>query len=153
MTAHAGRLGRIIAFRRLAEQLRNGELAEALAAAAASARAMQLQSRFLDQGREATISALLAGDQAEWQMAEAQTEVARWNHRHLEVMHAEHEQMVDTARERLLESRLESEQAELLRRELLARQAAEQERMAQALSDEDYLLRLSRRQRSPIKHR
>ena len=141
MTRRAERLGRLLAIRRLNEDLDRGALATALARVAEVESALARQETALVESRVASRSALGAGERGEWLLADAQREVAGWNRARLRVLLQARAEEVAPATEKFLESRREHEQVKRLVED--AREAArvEEDRRAQAAADDWFLSR------------
>lgn len=141
MTRRAERLGRLLAIRRLNEDLDRGALAAALAGVAEVESALARQETALMESRVAARTALGAGERGEWLLADAQGEVAGWNRTGLRAVLRERAEAVAPAMEKFLESRREHEQVKQLVEN--ARQAAqlEEDRRAQAAADDWFLSR------------
>lgn len=139
MSSKARRLDRLLAIRRLGEDLDRRTLALALASVAEVEVALARQETTLVNARLAARRALTVGDRGEWLMADAQIEVAGWNRGRLGVLLEMRAGEVPPAMEKFLESRREHEQV----RQLVgnAQKAAEIEegRKAQAASDDWFL--------------
>ena len=144
MLRPAERLGRLLAVRRLREELDRGALTAALAGVAEVEAALARQETALVQSRVAARTALGAGERGEWLLADAQEEVAGWNRDRLGALLRTREEAVAPAMEKFLESRREHEQVKQLVAD--ARQAArmEEDRKAQAAADDWFLSRRGR---------
>lgn len=147
MSGTAGRIGRLLAIRRLGEERDRRTLTQALASVAEVEAALARQETALTGARMAARRALDDGDRGGWLMADAQSEVARWNRERLGVLLERRASAVPPAMERFIESRREQEQVKHLAEG--ARQAAETEEghRAQAASDDWFLSRRMRRTR------
>jgi hypothetical protein len=144
VSGRARRLARLIAIRRLSEELDRRALALALASVAEVEVALGVQERALAESKAAARVALSVGERGQWLLADAQGEVAGWNRRRLGVLLCERAEAVASAMEKFVESRREHEQVKQLVED--ARQAAgtEEDRRAQALADDWFLSRMGR---------
>jgi len=137
----AERLGRLLAIRRVAEEMAQGRLQLASAAVTEVETALSVQQTTLIEAGVAGREALAGGERGDWLMAEAQAEVAGWNRGRLGVLLGVRKTLAAPAMEDFLESRREFEQVKLLLED--ARQAAriDQNRRAQAAADDWFLSR------------
>jgi hypothetical protein len=137
-------LDRLLAIRRLSEELDRNALAMALASVHEAESAIAGQEAMQAEAKQVGRQALTTGDRSEWLMADAQNEVAGWNRKRLETLREERAKAVPPAMEKFMESRLEHEQVKKLIEN--ARQVAEIEggRRAQAASDDWFLSRRMR---------
>lgn len=147
MSGKARRLDRLLAIRRLGEDLDRGTLALALASVAEVEAALERQETTLADARLAARRALTAGDRGKWLMADAQTEVAGWNRGRLDVLLETRAVEVPPAMEKFLESRCEHEQVKQLVENAQQVEEIEEGRRAQAASDDWFLSRRMRRAR------
>jgi Leu/Phe-tRNA-protein transferase len=147
VSGKARRLDRLLAIRRLGEDLDRGTLALALASVAEVEAALERQETTLADARLAARRALTAGDRGEWLMADAQTEVAGWNRGRLDVLLETRAVEVPPAMEKFLESRCEHEQVKQLVENAQQVEEIEEGRRAQAASDDWFLSRRMRRAR------
>ena len=147
MSGKARRLVRLLAIRRLGEDLDRGTLALALASVAEVEAALARQETTLADARLAARRALTAGDRGKWLMADAQTEVAGWNRGRLDVLLETRAVEVPPAMEKFLESRCEHEQVKQLVENAQQVEEIEEGRRAQAASDDWFLSRRMRRAR------
>ena len=144
MSGKARRLDRLLAIRRLGEDLDRGTLALALASVAEVEAALERQETTLADARLAARRALTAGDRGKWLMADAQTEVAGWNRGRLDVLLETRAVEVPPAMEKFLESRCEHEQVKQLVENAQQVEEIEEGRRAQAASDDWFLSRRMR---------
>lgn len=144
MSGRTGRLTRLLAIRRLSQELDRRTLALALASVAEVEAALGMQERALTESRVAARAALSEGDRGQWLLADAQGEVAGWNRGRLDVLLGERAEIVAPAMEKFVESRREHEQVKRLVED--ARQATriEEDRRAQAAADDWFLSRRGR---------
>jgi len=140
----AQRLGRLLAVRRVAEEMAQSRLQLASAAVHEVETALGAQQMTLIEAGAAGREALAIGERGDWLMADAQAEVAGWNRGRLGVVLATRKTLVAPAMEDFLESRRELEQVKLLVED--ARRAAriDDDRRAQAAADDWFLSRLVR---------
>lgn len=138
------RLIRLRAVRQLIENVSRRDLQIALAAVAEVNTALHEQEAAHADAALSARTALAAADRGEWLFADAQAEVAGWNRQRLNVLLPERMSEVARAMENFLETRREHAQV----RQLIeaARQAAkiEDDRKAQAITDDWYLSRRAR---------
>jgi len=144
VSGKARRLDRLLAIRRLGEDLDRGTLALALASVAEVEAALERQETTLADARLAARRALTAGDRGKWLMADAQTEVAGWNRGRLDVLLETRAVEVPPAMEKFLESRCEHEQVKQLVENAQQVEEIEEGRRAQAASDDWFLSRRMR---------
>ena len=144
MSGSGRRLDRLLAIRRLSEELDRNALAMVLASVHEAESAIAEQEAMQAEAKQVGRRALTTGDRSEWLMADAQNEVAGWNRKRLETLREERAKAVPPAMEKFMESRLEHEQVKKLIEN--ARQVAEIEggRRAQAASDDWFLSRRMR---------
>jgi|GEM_PF-2316664 len=138
MALSLGRLKRLQKIRSMEEQQARTELERVNMAlnAAETAVGEQLVQRTM--ARRASRAALLAGDKAEWHLAEAMREVSEWN---LDKMRAERQQRaaaVEPARVVFMEKRRDDEQMKILRGNVQRMADAESKRLEQIAADEWY---------------
>jgi hypothetical protein len=141
MSGRAERLGRLLAIRRVSEDLDRSALGLALASVAEVEMEMGAQENALTEARVMARAALGAGDRSEWLLADAQGEVAGWNRSKLKVLLVGRAEVAGAARAKFLESRLEHEQVKKLVE--AAEQAArlDESRRSQAAADDWFLSR------------
>jgi Leu/Phe-tRNA-protein transferase len=142
VSSKARRLDRLLAIRRLGEDVDRRTLA--LASVAEVEAALARQETNLADARLAARSALNAGDRGGWLMADAQTEVAGWNRGRLGVLLEKRATEVPPAMEKFLESRREHEQVKQLVENAQQVEEIEEGRKAQAASDDWFLSRRMR---------
>jgi hypothetical protein len=135
------RLERLLAIRRLNEELDRRTLALALAAVAEVETALARQAETQAEARLAAQAALAAGERGEWLLADAQSEVAGWNRRRLGGMLRTRTEAVAPAMDRFVESRRDLEQVKQLVENAQQAARAEQDRRAQAAADDWFLSR------------
>jgi hypothetical protein len=141
VSGRAERLERLLAIRRLSENLDRRTLEVALASVAEVEAGLARQEAALAESRVTGRTALSNGERGEWLMADAQGEVAGWNRVRLRGVRSDE---AAAAMQRFLESRREHEQVKQLVEN--ARQVAYEEegRRAQAAADDWFLSRRSR---------
>ena len=144
MSGRAERLERLLAIRRLSENLDRRTLEVALASVAEVEAGLARQEAALAESRVTGRTALSNGERGEWLMADAQGEVAGWNRVRLRGLLRVRSDEAAAAMQRFLESRREHEQVKQLVEN--ARQVAYEEegRRAQAAADDWFLSRRSR---------
>jgi len=153
LSEKARRLHRLLAIRRICEEVDRGTLAMALAAVAEVEMALRAQQLALLDARQATRAALSAGDRGDWLMADAQSEVAGWNRGRLGTLHEARAADVPPALEQFMNSRREHEQIKLLVRDAQQAEQIEDGRKLQAAADDWFLSRRIRAARRPIVNR
>lgn len=146
MTIRAKRLERLLAIRRLSEELGRRTLALALRDVTEVEDALAQQMTAQAESRVAARQALVKGDRSGWLMADAQGEVAGWNRGRLRVLLEERAAKVEAAMEKFMESRREHEQVKQVVEAALESARAEDGRKAQAAADDWFL---SRRRNEP----
>jgi hypothetical protein len=139
MSGKATRLDRLLAIRRLGEDLNRRILTQALASVAEVDMALARQETNLLDARVAARNALIAGDRAEWLMMDAQREVTEWNRERLSGLLKTRSIAVPPAMKKFLESSREHEQIKQLVANLKQTAEIEQSRKAQAESDDWFL--------------
>jgi len=147
VSAGGRRLDRLLAIRRLSEELDRSALAIVLSSVREVETAIASQETSQLEAKQAARRALSAGDRGEWLMADAQSEVAGWNRDRLGVMREERAREVPQAREKFMESRCEHEQVKQLIENAKLSAEIEEGRKAQAAADDWFLskrLRLNR---------
>ena len=144
MSGRQERLGRLLAIRRLNEELDRNTLAIALTRVAEVEAALAAQDASVAIARLAGHSALSAGDRGEWLLADAQKEVAGWNRGRLGVLLQARTEDVAPAMQRFVESRLEHEQVKQLVVDAQRVEATEEDRKAQAAADDWFLNKRAR---------
>jgi hypothetical protein len=139
------RLERLLAIRRLAEELDRRDLAVASAAVAEVRMAIAAQAESRVEAERAARAALACGDRREGLLAEAQGEVAGWNQARLGPLLRTREAEVVPAMNRFRESRREHEQLKLLVDAADQARRIDEDRRAQAAADDWFLSRRARR--------
>jgi hypothetical protein len=114
MSRGGKRLDRLLAIRRLSEELDRSALAMVLASVREVETAIESQALSQVEAKQAGRQALSAGNHGEWLMADAQSEVAGWNSERLGVIREQRALEVPPAREKFMESRCEHEQVKKL---------------------------------------
>lgn len=139
MSSVGGRLGRLIAIRRLSEDLDRRKLQLILASVAEVEAALVSQQTALGGSWLMARTALTTGSRSDWLLADAQGEVAGWNRGRLSILLRARATDVAPAMEKFLESRCEHEQVKQLVDN--AEQAAriDEEHRAQAAADDWFL--------------
>lgn len=135
------RLGRLLAIRRLREDIDRRALQLALGLVAEVEVALSREQLLAAEASLAARTALIAGDRDEWLLAEAQNEVAAWNKDRLNVLLGVRTANVPKALEQFLESRREHEQLKQLQEDANEQAIVEADRMAQKASDDWFLSR------------
>jgi hypothetical protein len=141
VSGKARRLDRLLAIRRLAEELDRRRMELASAGVAEVERALDTQEAIAIEAGLAGRAALESGERGDWLMADAQSEVAGWNHGRLGVLLRARSAELAPAMERLVESRREHEQVKLLVEEARRLSRVEEDRRAQAAADDWFLSR------------
>jgi hypothetical protein len=144
VSGRTGRLTRLLAIRRLSQELDRRTLALALASVAEVEAALGMQERALAESRVAARAALSEGDRGQWLLADAQGEVAGWNRGRLDVLLGERVEIVAPAMEKFVESRREHEQVKRLVEDARQATSIEEDRRAQAAADDWFLSRRAR---------
>jgi hypothetical protein len=133
------RLGRLLAIRRLTEDINRRALQLALGAVVEVEAAIKGQESALTQARLAGRAALVEGDRGAWLIAEAQEEVAGWNRGRLNALLRVRLAEVPPATKQFLEGRREHEQVKQLVEDAKLAAAVEDDRRAQAAADDWFL--------------
>jgi hypothetical protein len=144
VSGRAKRLERLLAIRRLSEELDRRTLGLALASVAEVEAALAVQEATLIDARRAERAALASGDRGEWLLADAQHEVAGWNRGRLNVLLQARAAEVPPAMGRFLDSRREHEQVKQLVENAQQAERVEENRRAQAAADDWFLSRRMR---------
>jgi hypothetical protein len=141
VSGRAERLERLLAIRRVSEDLDRNALGLALALVAEAEGEMSAQENALAEARVTARAALDAGDRSEWLLADAQGEVAGWNRSKLKVLLAARAEVAGAALEKFTGSRREHEQVKQLVE--AAEQAArtDENRRSQAAANDWFLSR------------
>jgi hypothetical protein len=141
MSLRAERLQRLLAIRKLSEDMDRRALKLALAAVAEVEAGLQRQQTALVESKLAGRSALASGDRGEWLMADAQSEVAGWNRGRLRTLLSARANYASDATQKFLDSRREHEMVKQVidDSERVARN--EEERKTQAATDDWFLSR------------
>jgi len=146
----AKRLDRLLAIRRLSEELDKRDLELAVASVREVESAIEQQVQMKASAKQTGRSALNEGDRGQWLMADAQGEVAGWNRGRLEMILNERVLLVPPAMEKFLASRCEHEQVKQLIENARALDAIEEGRREQAATDEWFLSRRMRLARQEL---
>lgn len=144
MSDRATRLNRLLAIRKLSEELDRRSLKVAVARVEQVQSALACQDNALADAHRLARQALAAGDRSQWLMADAQAEVAAWNRTRLLDLLKRRAEAVAPAMERYMESRRAQEQIADLVGEARAASASEGERKAQLVADDWFLSRRER---------
>jgi hypothetical protein len=144
VTGQAGRLARLLAIRRLSEDMERRKLELALAAVAEVESALTQQETALAEAARAARAALGAGERGGWLLADAQREVAGWNRKRLGELRKTRAEAVGPAMERFVQSRQEHEQVKQLVEDARHAAGIEEDRKAQAAADDWFLSRKGR---------
>jgi hypothetical protein len=139
VSARTKRLDRLLAIRRLNEELHRRSLGLALASVAEVEAALATQEATLAEATQTARAALTADDRGEWLLADAQHEVAGWNRRRLGVLLQARTAEVPPAMERFLESRREYEQVKQLVEDAQQAEQIEEDRRTQVATDDWFL--------------
>jgi hypothetical protein len=138
------RLGRLLAIRRLREDLDRHSLQLALDSLAEAESALSRQTLASAEARRESRTALIAGDRCEWLLAEASREVATWNKNRLNLLIRLRTVKVPDAMKQFLESRREHEQVKQLSDHAKEQTKLDTDRTAQVTTDDWILSRLFR---------
>jgi hypothetical protein len=141
MSGRAERLGRLLAIRRVSEDLDRSALGLALAALAEVELEMGAQENAQAEAKVTARAALDAGDRSEWLLADAQGEVAGWNRSKLKVLLVGRAEAAVTARAKFIESRREHEQVKALVAAAEQATRIDESRRSQAAADDWFLSR------------
>jgi hypothetical protein len=134
-------LRRLAALYAAVEEMHSTELQRKTAAVAEAKHAIGIEREV---GRLAMLegrSALMAGDRMNWRMSESQQESAAGRKQKLEDLRMQREKLSDAAREQYVASRLKQQQIQRVFDDIEARTEIEEERRAQAASDDRFLAR------------
>ena len=139
MSGRAERLHRLLAIRRLTEDLDRNNVQAAMSSVKEVEAALTALQTALLESKVSARASLANGDRAEWMMADALSEVSGWNRVKLKRLLAARAELADTAMVKFLESRREHEQVKQLVKD--AEQAAQMDevRRAQAAADDWFL--------------
>jgi hypothetical protein len=140
----AERLGRLLAIRRLSEDLDRRALQLAMAAVTEIEAALARQEAALEDARAKTRMALSDGDRSNWLLADAQSEVAGWNQGRLGSLLRVRAGEVAPAMERFVDSRREHEQVKQLVDNAEQAARGEEDHRAQAAADDWFLSKRAR---------
>ena len=144
MSRTAQRLERLLAIRRLSEELDRRTVELALASVAEVETAMVTQEATLADTRQAAHAALTSGDRGEWLFADAQHEVAGWNRGRLGALLQTRVAEVPPTMKKFLDSRREHEQVKQLVKNAQQAERVEQDRRMQAAADDWFLSKRAR---------
>lgn len=144
MSGPATRLGRLLAIRKLNEDVTRRCLQLALASLAEVESAIVRQETALRESREASRAALLQGNRPEWLMSEAQAEAAGWNQQRLQTLLNGRAEASAEAVRVFLDSRSEHEQVRQLVNDAMQSATALEDRRAQSAADDWFLSRRER---------
>jgi hypothetical protein len=147
MSDRTRRLTRLVGIRKIAEELDKRDLGLAVAAVVEVDSALRATQGSLVEAAQAARVALGAGERGEWVLADAQAEVAGWNRGRLGLLRAKRAVAVAPAKEKFLESRREHEQAKVLVEDAKQAERVDEDRRAQAASDDWFLGRRLRERR------
>ena len=145
MSGTSQRLGRLLAIRRLSEDLDRRALQVALGSVAEVEAALGRQETALSEAMSATRVALASGNRGEWLMADAQGEVAGWNRGRLNVLLVARAAEVVPRMKQFLGSRREHEQVKHLVEDAKQAAALDDDRREQAAADDWFMSRRARR--------
>lgn len=141
MSARRDRLGRLLAIRKLREDIDRTALQLALDSVTEVEVALSRQQLRSAEAKAMARTALIAGDRAEWLLAEAQNEVAAWNKERLNILRRLRVEMVSKAREQFVESRSQHEQLKQLKENAKRLASLESDRATQKSMDDWFLSR------------
>lgn len=134
-------LKRLVSLYGVVEEMHSVELQRMTAAVNEAQQAIGVQQQVVRSARFNGRDALTAGDRMGWTMAETLRETAGWKRRRLDEIRLEREGLNDAAREQYVASRLKSEQMKRVVDRVAERIKTEEERRAQAVSDDRFLAR------------
>ena len=144
MSGRAKRLERLLVIRRLSADLDRRTVKLALASVAEVEAGLERQAAALVESRSAGRTALLSGDRGEWLMADVQGEVAGWNQGRLRPLLELRASEAAAAMQQLLESRREHEKVKQVIEDARRVARLDEDRKAQAESDDWFLSRRAR---------
>ena len=141
MSLKAERLQRLLAIRKLSEDIDRRALKLALAALAEVEAGLQRQQTALLESNLAGRSALASGDRGEWLIADAQSEVAGWNRGRLRTLLSARANCASEATQKFLDSRREHEMVKQVIDDADRLARNEEEHKTQAVTDDWFLSR------------
>jgi hypothetical protein len=141
-------LARLLAIRRVREELDRRELQRSLSAVAEAEHALERQHTALAEARLVSRAALAEGDREEWLLADTQGAIAGWNQKRLEAVRSARAAEVPAAMTQFVESRREHEQAKHLVADAKRADQLDTDRRGQAAADDWYLSRYARAARA-----
>lgn len=144
MRGKVKRLRRLLAIRRLEEDLDRKTLTQALASVTEVESALTRQEAILEDAGLAARNALAVGDRGEWLMTDAQREVTGWNRERLKGLLKARAAVVPPAIEQFLNSRRKHEQIKHLVGNMKHAADIDEGRKEQAATDDWFLSRLMR---------
>lgn len=147
MTRRNQRLQRLLAIRRIGEEIERRNLQSALGSLAEAAIALSQQQSAIADAIDVASSALQSGNRSEWLFAEAQAEVAGWNRMRLAPVLESRRREIPPVRAAFLGRRREAEQMQQLVEDNRVKQQLEENRKAQAAVDEWFLAQRTRKRK------
>ncbi len=144
MSLRAQRLQRLLAIRKLSEDLDRRALKQAFASLAQVGAGLQRQQTALAESKLAGRAALASGDRGEWLMADAQGEVSGWNLGRLRTLLSARVSYASEATQKFLESRREHEMVKQVIDDAHRVARNEEERNTQSATDDWFLSRRKR---------
>lgn len=139
MSGKQQRLRRLLALRRLREDIDRRRLRDAIAAVAEVDAALLQQQQAAASATQASQRALLSGNRHEWLLAEAQSEAAGWNRSRLAPLLDARAAEIPPTMSSFLQSRREYEQIKHLVESDQASARLDEDRRAQAVADDWFL--------------
>jgi hypothetical protein len=141
MQTRLATMQRLVALYLAVEEMHSTELQRMTAAVREAELAIAVVQEVARSANVAVRGALLAGDRANWMVAETQRETAAWRRRGLEQIRLEREELNTAAREQYVASRLKRMQIQRVFDDIAARMEIEEGRRLQAVSDDRFLAR------------
>jgi hypothetical protein len=139
MTQRRQRLQRLLAIRRIGEDVERRRLQSALASLAEAETVLSDQRQATADASDAASSALRSANRGEWLFAEAQAEVAGWNRARLAPVLESRRAAIPPATAAFLQRRREAEQMQQLVENSLVHEQFIEDRKAQAAADDWFL--------------
>jgi hypothetical protein len=143
----AERLQRLLVVRRVFEHVERRKLQGALTSVTQVEAALDEQAQAIDNVKVASANSLGNSNHDEWLFAEAQMEIAGWNRSRLMPILEMRRALIPQTTADYLERHLEVQQVEHLVEHVASLQRRDQERHAQAVSDDCLLARIAAKRR------
>ena len=147
MTRRNQRLQRLLAIRRIGEEIARRNLQSALGSLAEAETALSQQQSAIADAIEVTSSALQSGNRNERLFAEAQSEVAGWNRMRLAPVVESCRAEIQSVTPAFLDRRREAEQMQQLVEDNRTQQQLMEDHKAQAAVDEWFLAQRARKRK------